>query len=417
MNKWLLSLVENSQPWLMDPTRVHMWLARVAQCNVGPQLSQLAVSAKPQMRIEGTTAIIPISGVLLKEVEDWMRFYGFDVTGYDEIRTMVAAAVAHPSVTAITLAVDSPGGQVAGGIEAAVTIAQANKAKPVTAVVGELAASGAYWLASQAGRIEAGPNSGIGSIGVYTVYYDYSKMAEMIGVKTVVIKAGEHKAMGVEGSPITEAQIAGVQQLIDDIAVHFRQAVSAGRKMEMDKVASLATGQLWLAPRALELGLIDAVVTAQADGNGAATAAASNENPKGEPMNIEETKKAQDEAVAAERQRAADLKAAFPKDPAYALEATEKGLTVTEAKATYLDRIQAAGGTDKGPGFGESGTDGVDFMTEARKVSREQKISMTAAMKQVIEEHPGAYDRFRDAEQKRAVAVHSNKTAGRVAVK
>ncbi len=260
MTKARLSHLTNSEPWLMEVDRVRSWLAMIAECD-SDNPAAASAAAMPQMVIQGNTAFIPISGVLLKTVDPWLRRLGVEVTGYDEIRMMLAEALGNPKVTSIVLLVDSPGGQVAGGMEAAQAIAEANRSKPVTALVESLAASGAYWLVSQAGHIKAGPNSLIGSIGVYAVYYDYTDMVKSLGVRTIVIKAGEHKGMGVMGAPITDAQIAAVQEVINDMAAHFKRAVAAGRRLSMETVERLATGQLWLAPRAMMMGLVDQVGT------------------------------------------------------------------------------------------------------------------------------------------------------------
>ncbi len=235
MNPWISEHATAGRPWLIHPGHGENWLKMVADIVVGPNLAAVQVTKTLPMRIEGHTAVIPISGVLLKDVPDWMRLWGLDVTGYGDIRDMLSAALANPGVTDITLAVDSPGGQVAGIMEAAAAIAEANKTKPVTAKVGELSASAAYWLSSQASRIEASPLSEVGSIGVYTVYADFSEMAKAEGVRVIVIRSGEHKGMGVMGAPITEGQIAAVQEVIDGIAAQFQGAVGTGRKMDAER--------------------------------------------------------------------------------------------------------------------------------------------------------------------------------------
>ena len=156
---------------------------------------------KGTMQITGGIATINIHGLLMKNPPGWLAWFGIETTDYNVIRQQLGEAVGNKDVQSIFLHIDSPGGTVAGVSEAAEAIANANKAKPVSAYIEDLGASGAYWLASQAGKILSNPNGEIGSIGVYTVYADFSKMAETEGVKVHVIRSGEHKGMGVIGTP------------------------------------------------------------------------------------------------------------------------------------------------------------------------------------------------------------------------
>jgi hypothetical protein len=133
-------------------------------------------------------------------------------------------------------------------------------------------------------------------------------------------------------------------------------------------------------------------------------------------------KTAGDEALVNERKRFADLKAAFPTDAAFALEAVEAGWTVTEAKAERHDRQQKAAAAappgDKGVQYHDSDQGGgPDFMAEAKRISREEKISMTDAMRRVQADDPGSYEKFRAAESVRPVRHRSGKAAaGRVSL-
>ena len=406
-----------SQPWAMEERAYDIFEKRCMSVQVGELLAKIEVAHPLPLSISGGVATIPINGVLLKTVPGWVRYFEIEATGYDEIRQMVALAVSDPRVERIELRIDSPGGQVAGGTEAADAIRAAAQAKPVTAVVEDLAASAAYWLATSARSITAGRNAEVGSIGVYMVYRDWSKMFEDAGVRTIVIRSGEHKGMGVPGAPISENQIAAEQEVVDQIAEHFIQQVSTGRRMTDEQVRPLATGRVWLAPAALALGLIDGLT--------GATAAEPNNGKQGEtimePPKVEQP--TAEQAVATERQRIAEINKAFAKDPAFAMEASQAGWTVTEAKAQYCDRLQAkeAATPPGSPGlpYHDSAADGAggDFMEQARELAEEKKISVTEATKRLAAKNPALHQRFLDAESRRGLTVHGRgKAAGRVSL-
>lgn len=140
-----------------------------------------------------------------------------------------------------------------------------------------------------------------------------------------------------------------------------------------------------------------------------------------EPPKVEEP--TAEQAVATERQRIAEINKAFAKDPAFAMEASQAGWTVTEAKAQYCDRLQAkAAATPPGsPGlpYHDSAADGAggDFMEQARELAEEKKISVTEATKRLAAKNPALHQRFLDAESQRGLTVHGRgKAAGRVSL-
>ena len=173
-------------------------------------------------------AIIPLQGVLMpKGGVDWFGAW----QGMDQTRAQIEAAADHPDVGAIVLDVDSPGGAVTGTMETAATVRAAAAQKKVVAVVDSLAASAAYWIASQASRMVATPSSDVGSIGVYSVHNDYSNMLRNAGVNTTIIKssASPYKAEGNPYEPLSDEAKAHAQQRIDESHGHFVRDVAQGR--------------------------------------------------------------------------------------------------------------------------------------------------------------------------------------------
>ncbi|MEN6336090.1 MAG: S49 family peptidase [Phycisphaerales bacterium] len=411
------------EPWMMEPCAARLFFSSLAELRVGDNLSAVQIDAPLSIRVESDKAVIPVTGVLLKTVPAVLKIvYGSRITGYDEIRAMLGQAVANPAVKRIEMQITSPGGQVAGGMETAAAIRAADAIKPVTAVIEDLGASGAFWLATSARRIEANANAEVGSIGVYTYYTDWSGLEDKWGIRTVVIRSGEHKGMGLD--KITDSQIAAVQEVIDGMNSHFIDQVAAGRKVSREQAAEWATGRVWLAPAAVQMGLIDAITEIQT----LQLPVQAKENSMSEQSKVETASAAQVEAAAAavkaeERRRVGDLKAAFPKDPAFAMEAIEAGWTVMEAKAERHDRLEKEAAEtpkgDKGIEYHDSDASGgdVDFIAESKRISRDEKISMTEAMRRVQAEQPESYSRFLASEQQRPVRNRSGKAAaGRVTV-
>ena len=250
------------ETWAMEPRRFEAFVAELETIEAkGPQDPKPTGPAP--LDIRDGVAHIPISGVILKSVHPILKAFGVRATGTTDTREAIARAIEDEDVSSIVLDIDSPGGTVSGVAELADDVKAATEFKPVHAHAEDIAASAAYWIASQATQISASKTTQVGSIGVYTVLGDYSEMAEKAGVKVHVVSTGELKGTGVPGSKITDAQLADIQRNVDEIGKLFNSAVAHGRDFGPKKVAKVATGQVWLADESQKLGLIDKVQTAQ----------------------------------------------------------------------------------------------------------------------------------------------------------
>ena len=175
------------------------------------------------------------------------------------IRQQIRAAANDPAIGSILLLVDSPGGTVAGTQDLAADVSRASSMKPVVAYIEDIGASAAYWVSSQATQILAGPTAMVGSIGTYGVVVDSSRAAQNEGYTVHVVRAGEHKGTGTPGTAVTQDQLDEYQAMIDTLNGYFLQGVASGRKMQMEQVQKLATGQVWIGKQAVDAGLIDGV--------------------------------------------------------------------------------------------------------------------------------------------------------------
>lgn len=273
---------------------------------------------------DGQVAVITMRGEMMKAESS---FGGASTVA---TRKKIRAAARDSSVRAIVLHIDSPGGTVAGTEDLADDVFQANKQKPVVAFIEDLGASAAYWVASQAGEIHANNSALVGSIGTFAVIFDSSKMAEDIGVKVHVVKAGDFKGAGVGGTPVTDEQLEEIQQRVNDFNELFLAGVTRGRAdLSLTRVRQIADGRVHIAKRAKELALIDQVGTFE----GAVRAALRMAKTRGvKAMTTNDTKTAASYG---------ELKQALPNASAELIcECLEAGFSVEEAKDHYMQELE-----------------------------------------------------------------------------
>lgn len=165
------------------------------------------------------------------------------------------------SVKAILLNIDSPGGGVAVSQEIYTEVKRLREKsdKTVVAYLSSTGASGAYYIACAADKIVASPGTIVGSIGVIAEWVNYAELLEWAKLKDVVFKTGEYKDSGSPSRPLTENERKYFQGLIDDMYVQFVEAVSAGRKLDLQEVRSVADGRVFTGRDAREKKLVDEI--------------------------------------------------------------------------------------------------------------------------------------------------------------
>ena len=170
------------------------------------------------------------------------------------------AAQDNSSVKAIVLRIESPGGSVVASREIYDAILAARKkGKPVVASMGEVAASGGYYIAAGAHKIYAEPATLTGSIGVISVFPNMEGLTEKIGVKMIVVKSGPHKDESYGFRDLTPEERAAWQQLIDEVYDDFVGVVVEGRHLDIAKVKTLADGSVYTGKQAKANGLVDEI--------------------------------------------------------------------------------------------------------------------------------------------------------------
>lgn len=206
--------------------------------------------------VRDNVAIIPVRGIMLKSYP-WPSNY---VSSTAHVRAAVRAARLDASIDHIVILSDTPGGDVRGMHELTDEIAAAAQDKTVTVQIEGTLASAGYHIAAPATAIYASHRMNtIGSIGVRTVLWDSSKMYDNAGIKVIPVDTGAHKSTGVEGVPVTEAQQAEVQRVVDQLYAEFLAVIIAGRGIDEKTLKPLADGRSWFAHEAQGFGLIDGI--------------------------------------------------------------------------------------------------------------------------------------------------------------
>ncbi|WP_374656931.1 signal peptide peptidase SppA [Phenylobacterium sp.] len=179
----------------------------------------------------------------------------------DDIAEALYDAIEDKDVKAIVFRVSSPGGSDTASeqILAAVRAAKAAK-KPVVVSMGTYAASGGYWISSEASAIVAQPTTLTGSIGVFGGKFALGPALERFGVDVRQLNVGSDYAGAFgTGSEMTQAQRAAFAGWMDRIYENFVARVSEGRKLPVERVREIAKGRVWTGVQARELGLVDEV--------------------------------------------------------------------------------------------------------------------------------------------------------------
>ncbi len=204
-------------------------------------------------------AHIDIRGPMMRHRSAFLDFFGIEHTSTVDVRRTVEAAAANPDVRAIVLHVDSPGGAVSGTVELADAVAAAAKVKPVKAVAEGAVASAAYWVASQAHRLDVERSTAVGSLGAFARVADTSALAKRAGVKVHVLRSGPHKGAGTFGEEITDEQLSAMQANVDQLAGMFLDAVERSRGDDIENLEAIFDGRVFFGEEAVSLGLADCI--------------------------------------------------------------------------------------------------------------------------------------------------------------
>ena len=199
--------------------------------------------------------VITISGVITSTGEE--SAFGDVVPGAKSYMKMIRDAARDNSVRAVVVRIDSPGGGAAASQEIYGEVLKLRDEKPVVISMGEVAASGGYYISSAGDKIYANPATLTGSIGVIMQTLQYQDMLDKIGVEMGALTTGPYKDTGSPVRPMRDDERKMLKGMLDNICDQFVRDVAAGREMEEAKVRKIADGRILTGEQALELGLVD----------------------------------------------------------------------------------------------------------------------------------------------------------------
>ena len=202
----------------------------------------------------GKIAVIPLSGTITTGGS--LLFPGSTITP-GLVRDYLTKAERDTAVKAIVFHIDSPGGEIAPCQEILWEIERVKEAKPIVVSMGGTAASGGYYISTQADKIVALPTTMTGSIGVISQVINVEGLLEKLGIRVETFKGGKYKDMYSGFREMTPEEEEIMQGMIDEYYEHFVDVVAEGRELGKEEVRNLATGQIYTGTAAKELGLVD----------------------------------------------------------------------------------------------------------------------------------------------------------------
>jgi protease IV len=183
------------------------------------------------------------------------------VAGSADIAPLLRKAHESKSTRALVLRVNSPGGSIiASDLIRDELVAAQKKGLPVIVSMGDVAASGGVWVSTPGDKIYAEPTTITGSIGVAVVFPTIENTLDYIGINADGVTTSKNAAWGLH-LPVDEQLDAIFARWASDAYEHFVATVADSRSKEEDYIRSIAGGRVWLAPKAVELGLVDELGT------------------------------------------------------------------------------------------------------------------------------------------------------------
>ena len=200
-------------------------------------------------------AVIPLDGTITSAPQDYFITQGITPARVADL----LAQAADPAIKAVVVRINSPGGSVVASDEIYHALQKFDK--PIVVWMGEMAASGGYYIACGSDYVFAHPDTLTGSIGVISQFLNAEELMDKVGVNAVVITSGPHKDIGSLFREMTEEEQALWKGIIDETYEGFVELVAQARNLPQEKVRELADGSVYTGRQALKLGLVDDVGT------------------------------------------------------------------------------------------------------------------------------------------------------------
>jgi protease-4 len=206
-----------------------------------------------------SVAVIEVHGLISSAQTDGL----FQIEGAtpERVRSQIEKAESDPSVKAILIDINSPGGTIVASEAISESLKDAQK--PTVAWLGEMATSGGYYVASSTDYIVADKGTLTGSVGVIFVLPQYDRLLDKIGVEMRVIKGGKYKDIGSPYRNMTPEEEEMLDELVQSAYDDFIETVSENRNLSKEFVRTVAEGKLYSGEQAVELKLADQLGTRQ----------------------------------------------------------------------------------------------------------------------------------------------------------
>ena len=183
-----------------------------------------------------------------------------EIIGGESTAALLRQAREDDDVKAVVLRVDSPGGEVFASEQIRREVALLKQAgKPVVVSMGDLAASGGYWISMDADRIYADPSTITGSIGIFGLVPNFTRTLDKIGVHTDGVGTTRYAGAFDVTRPLDPDVARVIQAVIDKGYADFIGKVAEARQRKVEEIDAVARGRVWSGAQALERGLVDAM--------------------------------------------------------------------------------------------------------------------------------------------------------------
>jgi protease-4 len=261
-NQGLLSAQEAKSKGLID--QIAYWdevLAKLTSLSAKEQqtfrqidlasYSDVAVKSVPEKSSANKIAVVYAEGAIVNGDGT------FETVGGDRFSRELRKIRNDDEVKAVVLRINSPGGSATASEIILREIQLIKAEKPVIISMGDVAASGGYWMATGGQHIFAEPNTITGSIGVFSLLFNTEKIGNNFGLTWDTVKTAKLADLSTNVRPKSEQEIAIYQQTVNKIYDLFLDKVSQSRKIPKEKVAEIAQGRVWLGTDAQKIGLVD----------------------------------------------------------------------------------------------------------------------------------------------------------------
>ena len=233
---------------------------KVPDMNSFAGLMQLLSMLNPPQRARTSTAenqiaLIYANGPILPDIDSF--FASMPAITPETLKEAFVKARTDDSVRAVVLRVDSPGGSALASDLIWREVMLTQRKKPVVVSMGDVAASGGYYIAMAAGTIVAHPSTLTGSIGVFGGKLNMKGFYNKIGLTKEIIAHGQNATLYSDYSGFTPTEREGVEKMMKTVYKDFVNKAATGRDKSFDDIDEIAQGRVWTGKQAKALGLVD----------------------------------------------------------------------------------------------------------------------------------------------------------------